>query len=46
MTFEELGLEPNLLKAITDLGFQNPTPIQEKTISTLQKENRRPVITI
>ncbi len=38
MTFEELGLEPNLLKAITDLGFTSPTPIQEKTISTLQKE--------
>ncbi|MGZ3884082.1 MAG: DEAD/DEAH box helicase [Bacteroidia bacterium] len=38
MTFEELGLESGLLRAITELGFQNPTPIQEKTISLLQNE--------
>lgn len=36
MTFEELGLEPKLLKAVTELGFQNPTPIQEQTIAQLQ----------
>jgi len=31
-TFESLGLHPSLLKAVTDLGFAHPTPIQEKAI--------------
>lgn len=35
MTFEEAGLNPELLKAIDDLGFVNPTPIQEKVIPYL-----------
>ncbi len=30
--FEELGLNEDLLKAIGELNFVNPTPIQEKTI--------------
>lgn len=38
MTFEELGLNSDLLKAVTDLGFQNPTPIQQQTIPLLSKE--------
>jgi ATP-dependent RNA helicase DeaD len=33
--FEALGLNPNLVKAITDLGFETPTPIQEKAIPVL-----------
>ncbi len=32
LTFNELGLSPNLLKGIDKLGFVNPTPIQEKII--------------
>jgi len=32
LTFNELGLSPNLLKGIEALGFTNPTPIQEKII--------------
>ena len=36
MTFQELGLEPMLLKAVTEMGFENPTPIQEQTIPQLQ----------
>lgn len=32
MTFEELGLSQPVLKAITELGFEMPTPIQEKAI--------------
>lgn len=32
MNFSEIGLNSNILKAITDLGFENPTPIQEKAI--------------
>ena len=35
MTFEELGLGPELLKGVKDLGFENPTAIQEKTIPAL-----------
>ncbi|GEP98203.1 DEAD/DEAH box helicase [Chitinophaga cymbidii] len=34
-TFESLGLQETLLKAVTDLGFVNPTPIQEKAIPVL-----------
>lgn len=32
MTFEDLGLGPELLKAIAELGYTKPTPIQEKAI--------------
>ncbi len=32
MTFDELGLHPDLLKAVHDLGFTRPTPIQEQAI--------------
>ncbi|WP_120274995.1 DEAD/DEAH box helicase [Mangrovibacterium diazotrophicum] len=35
MTFEETGLKPELLSAISEMGFQQPTPIQEKTIPHL-----------
>jgi len=35
MTFEELGLGPELLKGVKDLGFENPTAIQEKTIPAI-----------
>jgi len=38
MTFEELGLNGDLLKAVTDLGFETPTPIQQQTIPLLNKE--------
>ena len=34
-TFEELGVEPRLLKAIDELGFSQPMPIQEKVIPHL-----------
>lgn len=30
--FELLGLKPELVRAVTDLGFERPTPIQEKAI--------------
>lgn len=35
MMFDTLGLNPKLLKAIEVLGFEHPTPIQEKVISTV-----------
>ncbi len=31
-TFREVGLEEDILNAILDLGFESPTPIQEKAI--------------
>jgi ATP-dependent RNA helicase DeaD len=34
-TFEGLGLHENLLKAVTALGYTQPTPIQEKAIPVL-----------
>jgi len=34
-TFSDFGLQPNLTKALTDLGFITPTPIQEKAIPQL-----------
>jgi ATP-dependent RNA helicase DeaD len=33
--FQELGLDPKLLKAIEELGFTEPTAIQEKAIPVL-----------
>ena len=38
MTFKEIGLNSDLLKAVTDLGFETPTPIQQQTIPLLSKE--------
>ncbi len=34
-TFESLGLKPEILQSINDLGFTNPTPIQEQAIPVL-----------
>ena len=31
-TFKELGLNKNIIKALTDLGYENPTEIQLKAI--------------
>jgi ATP-dependent RNA helicase DeaD len=35
MTFDALGLNPDLLKAVEALGFEQPTPIQEKVITAI-----------
>src|SRR5918911_2063768 len=32
MDFTEIGLSPELLQAVNDAGYKNPTPIQEKAI--------------
>lgn len=34
-TFEDLGLNPQILRAVQELGFETPTPIQEKAIPHL-----------
>lgn len=33
--FEALGLNEHLVQAVTDMGFENPTPIQEQAIPVL-----------
>lgn len=33
--FESLGLRPELVRVVTELGYENPTPIQEGTIPAL-----------
>ena len=37
--FEQLGLSESLLKAIKDLGFENPSEVQEKAIPLLLEKN-------
>ena len=40
MSFEEMGLSPEILRGIEALGFENATPIQEKVIPYLLKKRR------
>jgi len=35
MSFEKIGLSPKTLRAITEVGYTSPTPIQEKAIPFL-----------
>lgn len=39
MTFEELGIESRLLKAITEMGFEKPMPVQEQVLPVLLAED-------
>ena len=32
MTFQELGLDKPILRALAELGYEKPSPIQEKAI--------------
>ncbi len=38
--FEQLGVSPKIVKAILELGFVSPTPIQEQSIPVLLKGDR------
>ena len=38
VTFRELGLDPKILKALDDLGYVTPTPIQAKAIPAALKQ--------
>lgn len=38
-TFEELGVREDLLKAITEMGYEQPMPVQEKVIPHLLNED-------
>jgi len=39
-TFQELGLNEDLLRAITDLGFEKPSEVQEKAIPLLLDQDK------
>ncbi|MBO7141983.1 MAG: DEAD/DEAH box helicase, partial [Bacteroidales bacterium] len=40
MTFEETGLKKQIIDAVTEMGFENLTPIQEKTVPFITTQNR------
>ena len=40
MTFSELELSPEILRSIDELGFVEPTPIQQEAIPQLLTSNR------
>lgn len=40
MLFSEMGLSPEILRGVSELGFVEPTPIQEEVIPLLLNENR------
>ncbi len=37
--FKQLGLSPNVLKVLSQIGFEQPTPVQEKSIPLLLDNN-------
>ncbi|MBT4736340.1 MAG: DEAD/DEAH box helicase, partial [Candidatus Marinimicrobia bacterium] len=39
-SFSNFGLQTEILKAISELGFESPTPIQSKTIPHLLSTNQ------
>lgn len=45
-SFNEMGLSEKLLKAINDLGYENPMPIQEKVIPYLLHEKAADIIAL
>ena len=42
-TFEELGVSPEIRKAIEEMGYENPMPVQEEVIPYLLGENNHVV---
>lgn len=40
ITFNELGLDTSVLSAISELGFTNPTPVQEQSIPVFLETER------
>ncbi|MDR1518390.1 MAG: DEAD/DEAH box helicase [Dysgonamonadaceae bacterium] len=39
-TFEELGIAPQIIKAIQEMGFEQPMPVQEEVIPLLLAQTR------
>lgn len=40
MTFKELGLDKNIIRAVEELGFETPSPIQQESIPALLPGDR------
>ncbi len=38
ISFESSGLKPEILRAIAEMGFENPTPVQAETLPLLHQE--------
>ena len=45
-TFQELGLEEKILQAVNDLGFTEPSEVQDKTIPLLLGEEERDLVAL
>lgn len=43
--FEDLGLDSDIIRAITELGFEKPTPVQEK-ITPLLLNTKRDIVSL
>ena len=39
-TFEEIGLRENILKALSELGFEKPTAVQQQAIPFVLESDR------
>jgi len=46
ITFEEIGIDSQILRAIDELGFKSPMPIQEKVIPHLIKEECSDIVAL
>lgn len=44
-TFEELGVSPEIRRAIEEMGYEQPMPVQEEVIPYLLGENNDVVAT-
>ena len=44
--FKELGIEENIIRAITELGFESPMPVQEQVVPLLLEDNSKDVIAL
>jgi ATP-dependent RNA helicase DeaD len=45
-SFEELGLDKNILSAIKELNFENPMPVQEKIIPMMLQDEPQDIIAL
>ena len=45
-SFEEIGIEKDILTAIEELGFESPMPVQEKVIPHLLSESREDIVAL
>ncbi len=46
MSFKDLGVRADLVKAVEEIGFENPMPIQEKVIPVLLGDESRDLVAL